>query len=348
VGRIEPHPVLANRWVAVEHIDDNTCQPCLDNDGKLYKNREDAYADYPGGKGFVNCVGEEFGNHCRGKVAKRRGGNAMTPEQVAAIESMRKASALFSAKTFTTAVGPTEKLRFEHETLASASGVGAKANQLYIYDYIGGYDGITAMDVVDALAGVTGDVDVHINSGGGAIFEGAAIYAALDNYTGGTVRSYIDGVAASAASVIMLAGEEIVIEPAATVMVHAGSGGVYGTAKEMRAQADVLDMLTETMAGIYASRVGGDTAEWLALLNSGDTWYTAQKALDAKLVTRIGGSANKVTPSNVATPYDVLTALHTSFTSGRLAPWPIPSIETNSTSSVDVEGIHTALKGLFA
>jgi ATP-dependent protease ClpP protease subunit len=286
----------------------------------------------------------------------------MTPEQVAAIESMRKASALFSAKTFTTVEGPRKGLTSVRPDGAVARYAGPKATdaeakavaaefapraasntQLYVYDYIGGYDGITAMDVVDALTGVTGDVDVHINSGGGAIFEGAAIYAALDNYAGGTVRSYIDGVAASAASVIMLAGEEIVIEPAATVMVHAGSGGVYGTAKEMRAQADVLDMLTETMAGIYASRVGGDTAEWLALLNSGDTWYTAQKALDAKLVTRIGGSANKVTPSNATAP-DVLTALHSLFTSGRQVREPEPA----PVASVDVEGIHTALKGLFA
>jgi ATP-dependent protease ClpP protease subunit len=364
VSRVEPHPVLANRWVAVEHIDDNTCQPCLDNDGKLYKNREDAYADYPNGKGFVDCVGEEFGNHCRGKVAKRRGGNAMTPEQVAAIESMRKASALFSAKTFTTVETPRKGLILAHpgekysarwcgprvtdaEAVAEAEAFNAATStntQLYVYDYIGGYDGITAMDVVEALIGVTGDVDVHINSGGGEIFEGAAIYAALDNYAGGTVRSYVDGVAASAASVIMLAGEEIVMEPAATVMVHAGSGGVYGTAKDMRAQADVLDMLTETMAGIYAARVGGDTAEWLALLNSGDTWYTAQTALDAKLVTRIGGSANRVTPSNATVP-DLLSALHASFTSGRqvrVQPEPTP------VASVDVEGIHTALKGLFA
>jgi hypothetical protein len=106
----------------------------------------------------------------------------------------------------------------------------------------------------------------------------------------------------------------------------------------------VLDMLTETMAGIYAARVGGDTAEWLTLLNSGDTWYTAQTALDAKLVTRIGGSANKVTPSNATVP-DLLSALHASFTSGRqvrVQPEPTP------VASVDVEGIHTALKGLFA
>ena len=62
----------AMKWEAVEHEDDSTCDPCKANDGKLYRNREDAYADYPDGEHFKNCVGEEYGNHCRGYVRKRK------------------------------------------------------------------------------------------------------------------------------------------------------------------------------------------------------------------------------------------------------------------------------------
>ncbi|MEV0115869.1 phage portal protein [Streptomyces sp. NPDC050844] len=62
----------AMRWEAVAHIDENTCQPCADNDGTTYRNRAAAYADYPGGSGYVKCVGAEFGNECRCKVIKRR------------------------------------------------------------------------------------------------------------------------------------------------------------------------------------------------------------------------------------------------------------------------------------
>jgi HK97 family phage portal protein len=62
----------AMRWEAVAHIDDNTCQPCADNDGKTYRNRAAAYKDYPGGSGYVNCTGAEFGNECRCRVVKRR------------------------------------------------------------------------------------------------------------------------------------------------------------------------------------------------------------------------------------------------------------------------------------
>jgi hypothetical protein len=63
------------KWEAVSHLDDNTCEPCRENDGKLYKNREDAYADYPDGKGFKNCVGAEYGNTCRCVVRKRKAGS---------------------------------------------------------------------------------------------------------------------------------------------------------------------------------------------------------------------------------------------------------------------------------
>jgi len=65
----------AMRWVAVAHHDDNTCQPCADNDGKTYRNRAQAYQDYPGGSGYVDCVGAEYGNKCRCKVVKRRKGD---------------------------------------------------------------------------------------------------------------------------------------------------------------------------------------------------------------------------------------------------------------------------------
>lgn len=62
----------AMRWEAVEHDDDHTCSPCKAVNGKTYKNRAEAYKDYPGGQGYKDCVGAEYGNPCRGKVVKRR------------------------------------------------------------------------------------------------------------------------------------------------------------------------------------------------------------------------------------------------------------------------------------
>lgn len=60
------------RWVVKGHPDDNCCDPCLKNIGHLYRNRQSAYSDYPGGKGYIKCVGAQYGNDCRCHVAKRR------------------------------------------------------------------------------------------------------------------------------------------------------------------------------------------------------------------------------------------------------------------------------------
>lgn len=66
-----PDVQAAQKWVAVSEDDDNTCEPCRDNQGQTYRNRAAAYRDYPGGSGYIHCVGAEFGNDCRCKVVKR-------------------------------------------------------------------------------------------------------------------------------------------------------------------------------------------------------------------------------------------------------------------------------------
>ncbi|MGW1814079.1 phage portal protein [Streptomyces sp. NPDC002125] len=71
-----PRVDAAMRWVVVAEDDDNTCAPCRENNGHLYRNREQAYKDYPGGAGYVHCVGAEYGNDCRCKVVKRRAGGS--------------------------------------------------------------------------------------------------------------------------------------------------------------------------------------------------------------------------------------------------------------------------------
>lgn len=69
IGQIE----AAMRWQVKAHIDANVCDPCKKNDKKLYRNRSSAYADYPNGKGYIKCVGAQYGNSCRCTVKKRRG-----------------------------------------------------------------------------------------------------------------------------------------------------------------------------------------------------------------------------------------------------------------------------------
>jgi hypothetical protein len=71
-NRAVPAVDMAMRWVATGHKDANCCAPCEKNIGTLYRSRTAAYADYPLNKGYIHCIGMEFGNHCRCKVVKRR------------------------------------------------------------------------------------------------------------------------------------------------------------------------------------------------------------------------------------------------------------------------------------
>lgn len=165
--------------------------------------------------------------------------------------------------------------------------------ELMIYGPIGTSffgDAISASDVAAALreAGA-GPVNVRINSGGGDVFQGVAIHTLLTRHAG-TVAVYVDGLAASAASFIMLAGDRVFSARNAMVMIHDGMTGTYGNADTHTRSAELLAKVSENIADMYAERAGEDAAHWRALMtvNAEDgTWYTGTEALAAGLVDEI-------------------------------------------------------------
>lgn len=164
------------------------------------------------------------------------------------------------------------------------------ATDIYVYDVIGedfwSGGGVTAKQFVADLAAVaTPRINLHVNSPGGAVFDGQAIYTALRNHPA-EVTTYIDGLAASIASVISLAGDRVVMASNALFMIHDPSGGVLGTAADMRKMADILDRIKDTIVGVYVDASGGDPAA-IAEAMAQETWYTAQDALDAGFVDEI-------------------------------------------------------------
>ena len=205
----------------------------------------------------------------------------------ALIEQLRPHWEKIPAAEFAVAEGPREGLRVDSARNA------AGRTQMYLYDAIGGWGGVSARDVVEALAGVDGDLDLHVNSPGGIIYEGAAVYNAYARYQRdgrGKVYAVVDGMAASAASFIVQAGASVEIEANATMMVHDGHGLGYGPAAVMREAADLLDMLSNTIAEMYAKRAVGKTAaEWRAVMVAGDTWYNARQAVAEGLADRVAG-----------------------------------------------------------
>ena len=156
---------------------------------------------------------------------------------------------------------------------------------IFIYDQIGDGmfgGGISATNVIDQIKAL-GDrkLNVRINSPGGSVFEGVAIYNALARHPG-EVTTYVDGIAASIASVIAMAGRKILIAENAMMMIHDPSTLVWGGSAELRKQADVLDQIKETLITTYATRTGMER-EKISALMSAETWFTAQEAVALKL-----------------------------------------------------------------
>lgn len=160
----------------------------------------------------------------------------------------------------------------------------SNGTELLVYEEIG-FWGITADQFRrDLDAAPDGELHVRINSPGGSVFDGVAIYNALVER--GDVVTHIDGLAASIASVIALAGEQRQISQGARIMIHEPWSIVLGNADDMRKEADVLDGINDDIAGIYAGVTGIEVPDLLAAMKA-ETWYSAQEAVDEGFATEL-------------------------------------------------------------
>lgn len=168
----------------------------------------------------------------------------------------------------------------------------AGATRIDVFDDIGGDGwggGLTAKDFAAQLAGVKGPLTVGINSAGGDVFDGLAIYSAISAHPG-PVTTVVDGIAASIASIIFQAGQTRVMSPGSMAMVHDAFGACLGNASEMTAMAATLDKVSDNLAGVYAKRCGGTAQQWRQTMRD-ETWYTADEAVGAGLADRVGAGA---------------------------------------------------------
>jgi ATP-dependent protease ClpP protease subunit len=160
---------------------------------------------------------------------------------------------------------------------------------LQIFDQIGedwfGGSGISAKAFSDALQSVgPGPLVVEINSPGGNVWDGLAIYNMLRGRQA-PVTTRVVGIAASIASVIALAGDSIEMAEASLFMIHDPSGMVAGTSDDMRKMANALDQHAEILAGIYTKRTGKTSAQIRAAMTA-ETWFTAQEAIQFGLADK--------------------------------------------------------------
>ncbi len=170
--------------------------------------------------------------------------------------------------------------------------------EILIYGVVGdSCDGLEASWLVERISHAPDDISVRINSLGGLVFDGFAIFNALKQ-SPRRVTVHIDGVAGSIASIIAMAGDEIIMAENAVMMIHKPSDGTYGVATELRSTADRLDMLQAQLVNIYAQRTGMSADELNPLLDA-ETWLTAAEALDLKFIDQIAGAS---TATNMLDP----------------------------------------------
>lgn len=159
---------------------------------------------------------------------------------------------------------------------------------VFIMDEIGEW-GVTASDFTRELRDIkTSTIELHISSNGGSVFDGLAILNALRNHSA-TVNVVIDGIAASAASFIAMAGDTVKMSPNAVMMIHDAAAAMWGNADEMRAMADMLEKTSDNIAAIYAQRAGGTSEQWRNKMRA-ETWYNDSEAVAAGLADEIVGS----------------------------------------------------------
>ena len=176
-----------------------------------------------------------------------------------------------------------------------ARGTGA---EVAIYDEIGAY-GVSAKGFLAELGALPEGtpVDLRLNSPGGSVFDAVAIHNALKRHEG-TVTVWIDGIAASAASYVAMAGDEIVMPENAFLMIHDPAGLVMGTAEDMRAMAEALDKVKASLVSGYAAK-SGRTPEEVSALMAAETWFDASDAVAQGFADRL------IEPVRIAANFDI-------------------------------------------
>ena len=152
---------------------------------------------------------------------------------------------------------------------------------IYIYDELGLF-GVAVSQLVSEIAALKGKaLNVYINSPGGPVFDGIAVFNALSRHEGG-VNVIVDGLAASVASVIAQAGTSRTMGKASALMVHDAWGVAIGDAGVMEKARDQFEAASNQVSEIYAAKAGGTPEEWRQKMMD-ETWYRGQEAVDAGL-----------------------------------------------------------------
>jgi ATP-dependent Clp protease protease subunit len=175
---------------------------------------------------------------------------------------------------------------------AKAGTFQAEGNTLYLYDVIVGseleaeyFGGVAPTAFAKALKGMSGPVALRINSPGGDVMAARAMAQAMREYDG-EITAHVDGLAASAATIISSAADRVVMAPGGLFMIHKAWTMMAGNADDFLTQSDLLEKVDGTIAETYAAKGKGDVDHYAALM-AAETWFTPAEALAEGLIDEV-------------------------------------------------------------
>jgi len=172
-----------------------------------------------------------------------------------------------------------------------------KSTDVYIFDEIGMW-GVTAQNFISDIKDLKDTpINLRINSLGGDVFDGLAIYNVIKKRTAKTTV-YIEGIAASIATIIALGADEVVMSENSLFMIHNASGGAMGESKDLQKTAEVLNKITRQLAEVYESKTGL-SQETIQDMMDEETWLNAQEAFELGFIDTISDAIK------IAAKYDV-------------------------------------------
>ena len=224
----------------------------------------------------------------------------------------------------------TDPNRSRAEVTATVTDSGVATIRLYDpVDSWGGPFGVSAkefVDTLDALPEETEEIRLLINCPGGEVWEGMAIYNSLRSHKARVV-TVVEGLAASAASFIAMAGDEVIMRPASELMIHDAWIVGIGNADGLREIADRIDAETMLIAGIYAEKAGTAVDMWREAMRA-ETWFSPSEAVDAGLVDRV--ESGVPSPAASANRFNLA-----SFNYAGRREAPAPAVQTSSALAED-------------
>lgn len=213
---------------------------------------------------------------------------------------------------------------------------------VYLDGIIGAYEGIQSPDFVREVHNLRSEqpIALHINSEGGNVFQAVDIFNALKRHSG-RITAYINGLAASAASYVAMAADEVVMGMGAQLMIHDASGPFFGNSAQLDEFKQDLERVSDSIAGFYAYRAGGTVAEWRKRMKA-ETWYNAEEAVRAGLADRAEGT--EANPQTVALRTLALTNTNFRYLGRENAPDPFVVSEATSVDNLSNKTLPPSLQ----